>query len=130
MSPPPPAELPALAPDRREHQAWLHALADLRQRWVRHLDGWVGRRRWGAFAPEGTAGGTFAGAPPARGLTNTTYAAPWYGHEMAASMRALVRRGLVEAAESDAFLADQAPLAAVGRHGPAITGYAYVGRRR
>ena len=130
MSPSQPAELPLLAPDRREHQPWLHALAELRQRWMRHADGWMGRRLRGTFAPEGTAGGTFAGAVHARVLTNTVRAAPRYGHEMAASTRALARRGLVEAAECDGLLADQAALAAAGRHGHAITGHAYVGRRR
>lgn len=104
----------------------VHAFADMRQPWMAYADGWMGRRLWGMFAPSEH----FDGAVHARVLTNTTYLAPWYGHEMAASMRALVRRGLAAAEEYARFLAGLERLAREGRYFYSITGYVYVGRRR
>jgi SAM-dependent methyltransferase len=103
----------------------VHAFADLRQPWMTHVDGWMGRRLWGMFAPSGR----FDGAVHTRVLTNTKYAAPWYGHEMAGAMKALVKRSLVTAEEYARFLTGLEELDRAGRYFYAITAYAYVGRR-
>lgn len=104
----------------------VHAYADLQQGWMRHADGWMGRRLHGLFAPTGL----FDGAVHARVLTNTRYAAPLYGHAIAQSFRTLVRRGLVPADDVARFLGDLEVLDAAGRYFYSITGYAYVGSRR
>lgn len=103
----------------------VHAFADFQQPWMAHADGWMGRRLWGMFA----SCGLFDGSVHARVLTNTIYAAPWYGHEMAGSMRALVSRGLATADEYARFVSDLEALDAASRYFYAITAYAYVGRR-
>ena len=103
----------------------VHAFADLRQPWMAHVDGWMGRRLWGIFAPSAR----FDGAVHTRVLTNTTYAAPWYGHEMAGAMKALVKRSLVTAEEYARFLTGLEELDRAGRYFYAITAYAYIGRR-
>ena len=104
----------------------VHAYADLQQGWMRHADGWMGRRLHGLLAPTGL----FDGAVHARVLTNTRYAAPLYGHAAAQSFRTLARRRLVPADDVARFLADLEARDAAGRYFYAITGYAYVGRRR
>lgn len=104
----------------------VHGYADLRQGWMRHADGWMGRRLHGLLAPTGL----FDGAVHARVLTNTSFAAPLYGHATAHAFRTLARRGLVPADDVERFLADLEALDAAGRYFYGITGYAYVGRRR
>jgi SAM-dependent methyltransferase len=103
----------------------VHAYADLQQAWMRHADGWTGRRLHGLFFPTGL----FDGEVHARVLTNTRYEAPLYGHGAAQSFRTLAKRTLVTAGDVDRFLEDLAALHEAGRYFYSITGYAYVGRR-
>ena len=104
----------------------VHAYADWQQAWMAHADGWMGRRLRGIFH----ATGAFDGEVHARVLTNTAFEAPWFGHENARAMGALVRRGMVTAEDYARFLREQEELAAAGRYFYAITGFAYVGVRR
>lgn len=113
-------------PDRALVRRLVAAYADWQQGWMAHADGWMGRRLWGVFH----ASGSFDGEVQARVLTNTVFAPPWFGHENAHAFGALVRRGLATAEDHAHFLAQQGELAAAGRYCYAITGFAYVGRRR
>jgi SAM-dependent methyltransferase len=112
--------------DKARIRRLVAAYADWQQAWMAHADGWMGRRLWGIFH----ATGCFDGAVEARVLTNTVYAPPWFGHENARALGALVRRGLAAPEDYEQFLRAQADLAAAGRYFYSITGFAYVGRRR
>ena len=111
--------------DRDAIRRLVHAFADWKQPWMEHADGWMGRRLWGVFAPTGL----FDGTVHARVLTNTTYAAPWYGHARVQDFGSLVRRGLASADDVRRVVADLEALDRDGRYFYGITGYAYVGRR-
>jgi SAM-dependent methyltransferase len=111
--------------DRDAVRRLVHAFADWKQPWMEHSDGWMGRRLWGVFAPAGV----FDGAVHARVLTNTTYAAPWYGHARVQDFASLAKRGLASPDDVRRVVAEQEALARAGRYFYSITGYAYVGRR-
>lgn len=111
--------------DRGAVRRLVHAFADWRQPWMDHADGWMGRRLWGVFAPTGL----FHGTVQARVMTNTTYAAPWYGHARIQDFGRLVRKGLASAEDHARVVADVEALSRVGRYFYAITGFAFVGRR-
>lgn len=102
------------------------AYADWQQAWMAAADGWTGRRLGGIFG----ATGAFDGAVHARVLMNDEYAPGCFGYENAQAFGALVRRGLASAEDWRHFLDEQAALAMAGRYVYAITGFAYVGRRR
>jgi SAM-dependent methyltransferase len=112
--------------DKAAIRRLVHAFADWKQPWMEHADGWMGRRLWGTFAPTGL----FDGAVHARVLTNTTYAAPWYGHARVQDFASLVKRGLASEDDVRRVVADLEALDRAGRYFYGITGYAYVGRRR
>lgn len=112
--------------DKAAVRRLVHAFADWQQPWMEHADGWMGRRLWGTFAPTGL----FEGAVHARVLTNTIYAAPWYGHARVQDLGRLVQRGLASEADYRRVVADLEELSREGRYFYSITGYAYVGRRR
>jgi SAM-dependent methyltransferase len=114
------------ADDRDAVRRLVHAFADWRQPWMDHADGWMGRRLWGIFAPTGL----FDGKVQARVMTNTSYAAPWYGHARAADLGSMARKGLVGAEDHAALVRDLERRHREGRYFYAITGYAFVGRRR
>jgi hypothetical protein len=107
---------------RRLVAAW----ADWQQAWMVHADGWMGRRLRGIFE----ATGLFDGELHARVLVNARWAVGSFGYENAQAMRALVRRGLATAGDHERFVHEQERLAADGRWFYAITGFAWVGRRR
>jgi SAM-dependent methyltransferase len=111
--------------DRAAIRRLVHAFADWQQPWMEHADGWMGRRLWGVFAPTGR----FDGAVHARVLTNTRFAAPWYGHARVQDLGSLVRRGLASAEDVARVVADLEALDGAGRYFYSITGYVYVGRR-
>jgi SAM-dependent methyltransferase len=111
--------------DKARNRRLIQAFADWQQPWMQHCDGWMGRRLWGTF--EST--GLFAGSVQARTLTNTIFAAPWYGHARAQDFRSLVKRALASADDVGGFLEEQAALQAEGRYFYCITGMAYVGTR-
>jgi SAM-dependent methyltransferase len=111
--------------DRDAVRRLVHAFADWQQPWMERADGWMGRRLWGVFAPTGL----FDGTVHARVLTNTTYAAPWYGHARVQDFASLVKRGLASADDFRRVVADLEALDRAGRYFYSITGYAYVGRR-
>lgn len=111
--------------DKARIRRLVHAFADWQQPWMKHSDGWMGRRLWGVFQ----ATGLFTGTVQARTLTNTVFAPPWYGHARAQDLRSLLKRALVSAGDMDGFLAEQAALQAQGRYFYSITGMAYVGTR-
>lgn len=111
--------------DRGVVRRLVHAYADWQQGWMAHADGWMGRRLWGLFhSCDG-----FRGSIHARVLTNTRYAAPWFGHANAHAFRSLVKRGLASAEDVERFEHDQVRLDREGRYFYSITGYAYAGRR-
>jgi SAM-dependent methyltransferase len=114
------------ASDRAAVRRLVHAFADWKQPWMEHADGWMGRRLWGTFAPTGL----FDGAVHARVLTNTTYAAPWYGHARVQDFGSLVKRGLASEDDVRRVAAELEALDRAGRYFYGITGYAFVGRRR
>lgn len=114
------------ATERDPVRRLVHAYADWQQGWMDHADGWMGRRLWGVFHPRGD----FDGSIHARVLTNTRYAAPWFGHANAQAFRGLVKRGLAAARDYGRFERDQLRLDREGRYFYSIVGYAYVGRRR
>ena len=114
------------AADKALVRRLVAAYADWQQAWMAHADGWMGRRLHGVFATSGA----FDGMLHARVLTNTAFEAPWFGHENALALRALARRGLAAPADVARFLDEQATLHAAGRYVYAITGFAFVGRRR
>jgi SAM-dependent methyltransferase len=99
----------------------VHAYADWQQAWMAHADGWMGRRLWGVFHGSGFV----EEAVHARVLTNTRYEPGWFGYENAQALGALVRRGLVTAAEYERFMDEQVAVAASGRYFYSITGFAY-----
>jgi SAM-dependent methyltransferase len=111
--------------DRATARRLLHAFADWRQPWMEHADGWMGRRLHGVF----TATGRFRGAVHAHTLTNTIYAAPWYGHARAQDLARLVAHGLVTAEDHARFAADLERAVASGRYFYALTSFVYVGQR-
>ena len=112
--------------DRAAVRRLVHAFADWQQPWMEHADGWMGRRLWGVFAPTGL----FDGAVHARVMTNTAFAAPWYGHARVQDFACLVKRGLASEDDFRRVVADLEALDRAGRYFYGITGYAYVGRRR
>ncbi|WP_420125931.1 methyltransferase domain-containing protein [Longimicrobium sp.] len=112
--------------DRAAIRRLVHAFADWKQPWMEHADGWMGRRLWGTFAPSGL----FDGAVHARVLTNTVFAAPWYGHARVQDFGSLVKRGLASEDDYRRVIADLEALDREGRYFYGITGYVYVGRRR
>ncbi|HEV2701923.1 MAG TPA: methyltransferase domain-containing protein [Steroidobacteraceae bacterium] len=112
--------------DKERVRRLVHAFADWQQAWMDHSDGWMGRRLSGAIG----ATALFEGTVHARVLTNTSFAAPSYGHARAQDFRALVKRQLVSAEDYAAFLQDQHALQAQGRYFYSITGFAYVGVRK
>jgi SAM-dependent methyltransferase len=111
--------------DRDAVRRLVHAFADWRQPWMDHADGWMGRRLWGVFAPTGL----FQGTVQARVMTNTTYAAPFYGHARIQDFGRMVRKGLASAEDYERVLRDVEALSREGRYFYGITGFAYVGRR-
>ncbi|HYW13188.1 MAG TPA: methyltransferase domain-containing protein, partial [Longimicrobium sp.] len=111
--------------DRAAIRRLVHAFADWQQPWMEYADGWMGRRLGGVFAPTGL----FDGAVHARVLTNTRFAAPWYGHARVQDFGSLVRRGLASAEDVQRVVADLEALDQAGRYFYSITGYVYVGRR-
>jgi SAM-dependent methyltransferase len=111
--------------DKARIRRLVHAFADWQQPWMKHSDGWMGRRLWGTF--EST--GLFEGTVKTRLLTNTVFAAPWYGHARAQDLRSLLKRVPVSAEDVGGFLAEQATLQTQGRYFYSITGMAYVGTR-
>jgi SAM-dependent methyltransferase len=117
------------ASDRALVRRLVAAYADWQQAWMAHADGWMGRRLHGVFAA-GDLRGAFDGTLHARVLTNTAFEAPWFGHENARALGALARRGLAAPDDVARFLDEQAALHAAGRYVYAITGFAFVGRRR
>lgn len=111
--------------DRALVRRLVHAYSDWQQAWMAHADGWMGRRLWGVFQGVGLV----EGKVHARTLVNTAYEPGCFGHENAAALGALARRGLVSVEDYERFLADQVALAADGRYFYSITGFAYTGRR-
>lgn len=111
--------------DKARTRRLVHAFADWQQPWMKHSDGWMGRRLWGSFESLGL----FAGSILARTLTNTIFAPPWYGHARAQDFRSLLKRALASAEDVGGFLEEQASLQAQGRYFYSITGMAYVGTR-
>lgn len=111
--------------DKAAIRRLVHAFADWQQPWMEHADGWMGRRLWGVFAPTGL----FDGTVHARVLTNTTFAAPWYGHARVQDFGSLIKRGLASEEDFRHVVADLQELDRAGRYFYGITGYAYVGRR-
>jgi SAM-dependent methyltransferase len=111
--------------DKSRVRRLMHAFADWQQPWMKHADGWMGRRLWGTFASTGL----FEGAVRARTLTNTVFAAPWYGHARAQELHLLTTRALASVEDVSAFLDEQAALQAQGRYFYSITGMVYVGTR-
>lgn len=102
----------------------VHAYADWQQEWMEHADAWMGRRLSGVL----NASGYLEGEIHARVLLNTEYSDPWFGFTNAQAMRSLVKRGLADADDVQAFLSEQALLHEQRRYIYSITGYAYVGR--
>jgi ubiquinone/menaquinone biosynthesis C-methylase UbiE len=113
------------ATDKARLRRLVQAFSDWQQPWMDHSDGWMGRRLNGIFG----ATRLFDGATHTRVLTNTIFAAPWYGHGRAQDFSALVKQELVSAEDYAGFLKDQAALHAQGRYFYSITGFAYVGVR-
>ncbi len=111
--------------DKARTRRLLHAFSDWQQPWMKHSDGWMGRRLWGTF--EST--GFFEGVILARTLTNTIFAPPWYGYARAQDFRSLVKPAIANAEDVSEFLGEQAALQADGRYFYSITGLAYVGTR-
>lgn len=114
------------ATDRDAARRLVHAFADWRQPWMDVADGWMGRRLWGVFAPTGL----FDGTVQARVMTNTTFAAPWYGHARIQDFGRMARKGLASAADYEGVVRDLEAQDRDGRYFYGITGYAFVGRRR
>jgi SAM-dependent methyltransferase len=102
----------------------VHAYADWQQPWMEHCDPWMGRRLWSVFQSTGK----FEGTVHARVLTNTVYAAPWYGHARLADCAALVEQGRTTGEEYARLIREVEQQAAAGRYFYSITGYVYVGR--
>jgi SAM-dependent methyltransferase len=111
--------------DKSRVRRLVAAYADWQQAWMAHADGWMGRRLWGLF----NATRSFEGVAEARVLTNTAFAAPFFGYENAQAMRSLVKRGLAESSDVNEFLREQQELSEQGRYFYGITGFAYVGVR-
>jgi SAM-dependent methyltransferase len=101
------------------------SFADWQQAWMAHADGWMGRRLWGAFAGMKQLDGHVH----SRVLTNTEFAAPWFGHANALALAGVVKRGLASAEDYQQFLRDQAALQASGQFFYGITAFAYVACR-
>ena len=112
-------------PDKDRIRRLVHAFADWKQPWMKHSDGWMGRRLWGIFE----SAGLFEGKVQTRSLTNTVFSAPWYGYARAQDLRSLLKRSLVSAEDIGSFLEEQANLQMAGRYFYSITGMAYVGTR-
>lgn len=112
--------------DKDRVRRLVHAFADWQQGWMERADGWMGRRLWGSLA----GSGRFDGAPHARVLTNTAFDPSGFGYRRAQDFKYLVDHGLVEAADYENFLREQAELAAQHRYFYSIVGFAYVGIRR
>jgi SAM-dependent methyltransferase len=112
--------------DKARIRRLVQAFADWQQPWMRHSDGWMGRRLWGIFASTGC----FEGTVHVRAMTNTAFEPPWYGHARAQDLQALVKHSQASAAEVASFLQEQAALHAQGRYFYCINGFAYVGARR
>ena len=112
--------------DRALVRRLVAAWADWQQPWMDHADPWMGRRLRGLLE----ATGCFDGEVQARVLTNTRFSEPWFGHANAVALRSLARRGIVPEEDVARFLQEQAALDAAGRYWYAITGFAFVGRRR
>jgi hypothetical protein len=113
------------ATDKARLRRIVQAFSDWQQPWMDHADGWMGRRLSGIFG----ATRLFDGAAHSRVLTNTVFAAPWYGHGRAQDFSALVKHALVSAEDYAGFLEEQVSLQAQGRYFYSITGFAYVGVR-
>jgi hypothetical protein len=65
-----------------------------------------------------------------RVLTNTIYAAPWYGHTRLVDCAALVEQGIITAEEYARLIDDVEQQAAADRYFYSITCYAYIGRKK
>ena len=111
--------------DKSRVRRLIHAFADWQQPWMEHSDGWMGRRLRGIFGGQGL----FDGNIHARVLTNTSFAAPWYGYARAQDLRALAERRLVSAEDLAAFLEDQSILQSQSRYFYSITGFVFVGTK-
>jgi SAM-dependent methyltransferase len=112
--------------DKARIRRLVHAFADWQQPWMKHCDGWMGRRLWGTFASTGR----FEGAVHAHTMTNTLFEPPWYGHARALDFKLLVRHALASAEDVASFLEEQSSLNEGGRYFYCISGLAYVGTRR
>lgn len=102
----------------------VSAFADWQQAWMADSDGWMGRRLWRTIQDTGL----FTGRVDARVHVSTTYAEGCYGWERARDFGSMVKRGLIDAAQYDAFRTTLEQFAATGQYCYAITLFGYVGR--
>jgi SAM-dependent methyltransferase len=109
--------------DKSLARRFVHAFADFQQKWMQHVDGWMGRRLWRIFQH----GGRFHGRVHARTLINTVFEPPWYGYGRIADFRQLVDHRVVSAAEYEQLVKEVEAAARGRRYFYSITGYAYVG---
>ncbi len=103
----------------------VHSFADWQQPWMRHSDGWMGRRLWSAVHTTGF----FDGRMSAYVLNNTKYESPYYGHARIQDFAHLVKVGLIDALEYQSFLNNIESLASTNEYFYSITMFAYLGRK-
>lgn len=104
----------------------VHAFGDRKQAWMADADGWMGRRLWRTFQ----ASGLFEGTVHPFVHTSTRFEPGTYGYESIESFRSLVKRGLLEQEQYDAFRRAVDDLAAADQYFYSITMLVYVGHAR
>lgn len=102
----------------------VHAFSDWKQAWMSDADGWMGRRLWRTFQQSRL----FRGELRPYVLTNTTFAAPYFGYQhITNSLSALARRNLVEQAEYEQFCDTLRRFAEHDEYFFSLTLYAFIG---
>jgi ubiquinone/menaquinone biosynthesis C-methylase UbiE len=104
----------------------VHAWCDWKQPWMTECDGWTGRRLHGII--DSTQ--LFHGDVRAFVLTNTEFAAQYYGFARIHDFAAMAEHGRIERMDYDDLIRDVRETATRGEYFYSITHYAYVGRKR
>ena len=104
----------------------VHLYCDLQQKWMKNVDGWMGRRLWSTFQKTGC----FDGQIFPYVIHTTSFEQDTISYETINDLRTLVRQELISEQEYMSFYSDIERLANSGQFYFALTSFIYVGRKR
>ena len=103
----------------------VHLYRDLQQKWMKNVDGWMGRRLWSTFQKTGC----FEGQIIPYVIHTTNFEQGTIAYEAINNLRTLNRRGLISGQEYMSFYTDIEKFADSGQFYFALTSFIYVGKK-